>query len=799
MATPRNVVHLNQPREGRGVEGVKLPLAVIKLRDRCAGHIGKLIQRLFQAVDDNLFERAEKAGSNAEQTHFFDAMREIRMQKDRVQALCLQGVTEDFKFARRAREKMEAAFDAENLSLVQHDALEQQVAAEHMVRRTLEANQRELEHLSLRLDAIIPNARVEESNNPLGPERLVQNFMSASEGLDISIESRLVLYKLFEKQVLSQCGKVYEAANKYLIEQGVMPDLHSVRPGGMRKGPGAPVGGAGGHVIDGNSGAVHSAADLGAQGQGEAYGGGDTFEMLRHLLAHQTGGLHTGAVHTGSPAGGSGVSGGTRLPVMPQQTLLQVLSAAQQQYINQAVTQPLNYAQIVESNDQSTKTRVGPMDQDVMNLVSMLFEYILSDRNMPVKIKALLGRLQIPLLKVAILDRSFFSKNGHSARRLLNELASSAIGWTEVEKGEDPFLTRIESIVDTLVNDFEDDLTLFDQILEEFLVFAEGEKKRRRLLEQRLCDAEAGKARSDMARKTVQKALNSVLDGRQVPALVLNTLHQSWSNYLVLLCLKNGESSPAFAAGVTVARTLVEGVLEEEGLEPMGVDAIQSLIGRMQEGLSEASVPEFEKRRVLGKLEALLMEVSQRRIVATLEVEEDFLNLDPGAELNPGVDELSSPETAAGTVGAPEAGPGREEDSPVQLLDQEGIKQVDDADRITVEGRVALVEEEPEEAVEPDNVADEGLMKQVDALQVGCWVEIRESEEKRYRARLAAIIQSSGKYIFANRLGMKVAEKGRIGLAMAFKHGSIVVLDNSQLFDRALESVIGSLRGGKVN
>ena len=63
-----------------------------------------------------------------------------------------------------------------------------------------------------------------------------------------------------------------------------------------------------------------------------------------------------------------------------------------------------------------------------------------------------------------------------------------------------------------------------------------------------------------------------------------------------------------------------------------------------------------------------------------------------------------------------------------------------------------------------------------------------------FRSRLAAIIRATGKYIFVNRSGVKVAEETRMSLALALKSGRLQVLDDGMLFDRALEAVIGNLR-----
>ena len=90
------------------------------------------------------------------------------------------------------------------------------------------------------------------------------------------------------------------------------------------------------------------------------------------------------------------------------------------------------------------------------------------------------------------------------------------------------------------------------------------------------------------------------------------------------------------------------------------------------------------------------------------------------------------------------------------------------------------------------------FVQQVLRLSPGCWFEFK-SEEQPERCKLAAIIKATGKYIFVNRSGVKVAEKTKSGLAVELKRGTVQVLNDGLLFDRALESVIGSLRGRSHN
>jgi len=107
-----------------------------------------------------------------------------------------------------------------------------------------------------------------------------------------------------------------------------------------------------------------------------------------------------------------------------------------------------------------------------------------------------------------------------------------------------------------------------------------------------------------------------------------------------------------------------------------------------------------------------------------------------------------------------------------------------------------LIIDDPSLTLEQEEVEEESdeFTNVADSLRVGSWVEIGEEGKDRQRAKLAAIVRATGKYIFVNRIGMKVAERMRAELIEELKVGMISVLDNALLFDRALESVISGLR-----
>jgi hypothetical protein len=134
----------------------------------------------------------------------------------------------------------------------------------------------------------------------------------------------------------------------------------------------------------------------------------------------------------------------------------------------------------------------------------------------------------------------------------------------------------------------------------------------------------------------------------------------------------------------------------------------------------------------------------------------------------------------------------------VQLFERPSLKstRVDGPAMIEVRQEIVLrtADEGPVATASVFFHEDDVALLQVDQLRTGCWVEFQEDEENTLRCKLAAIIEATGKYIFVNRTGMKVQEHSRTGLALEFRRGAVRTLDDTLLFDRALESVLGNLR-----
>jgi hypothetical protein len=718
----------------------RLPVVLLQVRDKAAQQLKESLQTLFDNADDTLFEMADRAHNNAEQNVFFEAMRDLRLKRKSIERNFLDKFFEAFLRLGQyeiAEPILSEPVSFDKLALVHNDDLERTVAIDAMVTKVMNRDGVALSQLTTRLNELIPQPLTDETN-PLGPTLLCDFFLQAGRNLGVEIKVKLIILKLFEKYALTNADQLYEEANLLLISAGVLPDLKVLpsRRSTDRSSSTAPTTEA--QRAD-SAAMVQAAEKLDKSVQ-------EVFSALQELLVYVRGNL------TPRP------DNAAEARPISSQDLLRLLSHLQQ-YVPRAEN-PDDFdlrAQLEQLigrvSARSGKFRtVGTIDEDVINLISMLFEFILDDRNLPGSLRALIGRLQIPMLKVAVIDKSFFSRGSHPARRLLNEIASAALGWGGRDDSQrDSLYTRIDQIVQRLLHDFVDDPAIFTELLVDFLAFTSDERRRSELLEQRTRDAEEGRALAELARQRVQQALNDRLLGRTLPEVVVRLLQEAWSKVLLLTCLKHGEQSGEWAAGLQAMDDLIWSVEphDEPDARQRLLELVPGLLKSLRDGLSSAAFDPFATSEFFSQLEALHVQAFNH---------------------------VARPAGQADDVAGDEPG-----DGPTMMAVVEEIVLVAPGEQVISEPSLHL----------PEN--DEGLM-QVDKLRLGSWVEIQEDEDHKLRCKLAAIVEPSGRYVFVNRTGMKVLEKTRMGLAVEFRRGTIRVLDDSLLFDRALESVLGNLR-----
>jgi hypothetical protein len=816
------VVGIDGARRDVSHDTKPLPAPLIKLRDNFRDNTKQLLRKLFDSADDALFAMADKAGTNGDQSLYFDAMRELRLQKRGIAANVIMQVMNSFnEIKAKPLVKEDTSFDSfDDLSLVQNDELELKVAVEGMVSRMKNTVGRQLNDFDARVNHLMTMNGEANVACPGSPDVLCEAFSQGCAKLDVGIKAKLVVFKLFEKFVLSEMTKVYSQGNNILVQFGVLPQIRHAQqgPANPNSRNEAPYQAEGTSEFYPRSAGkpglqAHSGENIPTLNQAQCISGGqfDDLRVLLHESENEPASLHNSACSV----------------VVPQAKILSALSSQQRHYLNNTVSvhglKTLNFKSVLDAEIASgQQNSFSDLDSDVINLVSMLFEFILDDRQLQAPMKALLARLQIPILKVAIIDGSFFDRGGHPARKLLNEIASAAIGWNEKPEGQtDRLKDKIEGLVETILRDFDDNIELFTVLLADFTVFVDKEMRRGQLVEQRTKDSERGKAANDVAQKIVDDAIKALYEdqlsrGNKLPGCVPDFLNQAWRNVMVLSYLKQGEGSNEWQGALKLVKDLMWTVLPESSdfdVRGKFLKLVPSVMRRARSGLQDIAFDSFKTESLLSLIEqehvnvlnglqnyeeftkSLIDDDAVADLVKdTLEIEDDFKKFQakladdsesvsgpkPDVELRKGALSSNVNDSAVDACSAPvKLDPSDDDMSVTNTNDSEEL---------------ALLSSIEQTIAEPVLNESDPFIQQVDRLSISGWFEFC-SNETTERCKLAAIIKASDKYIFVNRSGVKVAEKSRAALAKELRLGTIQPLNDGLLFDRALESVIGCLRG----
>nr|WP_010133457.1 DUF1631 domain-containing protein [Microbulbifer agarilyticus] len=754
-----NVVSLQGGTRGKreSHSGASLPAAVEVVCDKSRQQLLELAKQVFAKVDDSLFAMAEKAHGQDEQDGLFQALRLLRVERRRVVELFVDKCGQAFHVQEAAVDD-EDPYAADNLSLVHNDDLEQLVAVDTMVANAKRDFAESLSAISVRLDTLL-SVKIYDKNNPLGPDAICDAFVEAARTLDLHIRARLTLLKKFEQVVMANLGKIYDECNNLFVEQGVLPTLkqRSARP---QRRPQSTQGTPG--------------EGAGASGQGA---------------------VQSGASAVGGVAGHGLVPLGSGVAPMAPQDLLSHLGALQShlpQSYGDGQVELLNVNNLLQNRlvEARESGALAKMDSDIIKLVEMLFSFILEDRNLAEPIKSQLGRLQLPLLKVAIADKSFFSKGGHPARKLLNELADACTGWQAKDNYEkDPLYKQISEVVARVLAEFDQDINIFSTLLESFRAFILRERKRAERLERRIVDEADGKAKTQAARARVAAVMDALMAERDLPPVVADWLQKVWSNMLFLTCIKEGTDSETWSRDVRTARDLVWSVhapMPESRKQLLGL--LPALQDRLKAGVEAVSLNKFEARRLFAGLKEIYRErfaLAQRLIQErSRQVEQEARAMAEAASQAEATEqELVAATDAAMQDAAEVATSEAVQETVAELPEMEALEQA-----------VAEVELQSD-ALDGEEIPETDThWQQTFRLAQGSWFELKRGEEEQFRCRLAAVIKDIDQFIFVNRNGAKVAEFTRAELAVALRKGELMSMDDGMLFERALQSVIGTVR-----
>ncbi len=678
--------------------------------------------------------------------------------------------------------------DYGNLSLVEEGDLEAIIALEGMIAHARNCDISEYLAFSTRLNELCFGVHIDESNNPMDPEQIGDAFKDAVKPLGMAPKSLLLLYRHFNTGVFHQLESVLTRANEIMVEHGIMADLDMAARAkkDIQNRRGAPR-----ERTDPTERAFQGGSGRGGSGRGESDNQSDQAAMSRQMFAMMQSLLHGAGAQAGSavaPAAGTAAAsqaapaalpsghashvmpnlqpgmmiGSQKVELVATEQLLDLISrldAAPADSAGGAMTgdqgkgeaksgsAPLDLSEslgklLASEGDKETFRAVDNQSADVINLITMLYEAIWDDGTVPIPIKELIGRTQITALKIALHDANFFDRDDHPARQLINELATAGIIWTESDKlDQDPMYRKMFEVVERMVDDYQQDSAYLDELLASFRQFKQEHMQGGQEVEARLKDADARAERLDEVKRYAHQRIRERILDERTPTVVREFLDNQFHRFLVEVILREGPGGNSW--------------------RPI-MNTIDVLLWTVQRDKTEADRQRFKK--VNGRL---LTNLARSMDVAGVEkVEADAI--------------LKRIQSAQRSI--------------LEQSAEDPVATAPADDSFEAWMQSAATEAQKYEADLPD---DDEHLQEVSRLPLGIWMEFDVDGQHAIRCTLAAKIASIDKYVFVNGQGVKVVEKSRIGLARELKAGSVRIISESPLLDRAMEIVIGRLRSGQ--
>jgi hypothetical protein len=392
-------------------------------------------------------------------------------------------------------------------------------------------------------------------------------------------------------------------------------------------------------------------------------------------------------------------------------------------------------AQLRSASPDQQAASLAEEDGDAIDLVAMLFDSINKDVRPNSAAATLLSKLQVPLLRVALQDKQFFTRQQHPARVMLNTIAETSAYFLSDEENDEALLGKMNAVVDRTVRDFDGDLGLFHNLLEDLSNHLQTVSRKAEVAERRHVEAARGREKLAMAREHASSAVEALLKHQNLPRFTHTLLNQAWTDVMALTSLRHGEESETWRQQLGVAERLIAIAKENRPSPPP--DAAE-LRHEIESALSQVGYQPDESAAIAQRLVA-----------------------------------------------------------PASGNDDDAASRTELTMRLKARARLGADHGAKAEAKVPLSAAEQVQYDALKHVPFGSWFEfITNQQGDSIRRRLSWFSPMTGHVLFVNHRGQKIGEHTLEGLARLMVRGEVrrVEEEKESMIDRAWNSVMSALK-----
>ncbi len=551
-----------------------------------------------------------------------------------------------------------ATADWQTLSLVDDSEMEERMFSDRIGQQISHACESELRELAAYMGSLLQTGRADQDRNPLRAEVLGAALYRAIEAASPQPDARKLLARELGAAIAKAMPECYTQILRGLQSRGVQPVVLRVSqvegPGNQlpgvnsgyaglsstrsqhgdldatsSSGAGTLGGGGGGgshhHARSprGGSTAAHGLGGPSTSGSGYARSGPSSrsglsavqadaqlMALLRHLtaVASRPGELDAAPRSLAASSGAGRFAGARASGAGSMESLASGSSPSAASALPYSTAEGLTGLMAVNliraHREELMQASGGKLDHMVIDVVGSLFDQILSDSRVPPQMARQIARLQLPVLRVALSDSSFFSSRRHPVRRFVNRIASLACAFDDFDDGPGrQFLERVRELVQEIVDGDFDQIELYGAKLAALEGFI-AEQTHQEVQSQGAAATLGSKESELRLQQRYMLQLQASLTPLQLPDYLRSFLSQVWSQALVLAVSRDGAASDRAQRYRRVGRDLVMSI------QPKGSPALRKkflmqlppLMKDLNEGLALVGWPEPAQREFFGKL-----------------------------------------------------------------------------------------------------------------------------------------------------------------------------------------------------
>ena len=460
------------------------------------------------------------------------------------------------------------------------------------------------------------------ASTPLSPRRIVEVFSQCLTPLALHNRIKPILYSLFEKHILTQLAKTYEEVNKRLIEADILPNIKYSR-----------------RIISHGHASPASSANTGSAKTGRQQPDAISTTATnryhspeRNARSTQSEGNHQPEEQTSTMqkswdsdiykaiqqlmAGSKQSQTATATPSQPiqthtQQDLLTALTRIQKRVLNEN-THPFTTKRSAKefkttlmkelAHQHGGNKALEEQASDTIDLISMVFDHIGGDRQLPRSYRNLFTHMQLPFIHSALEEPELLQNDNHPARQLLNSMADAAVQFEGAGHFEEDLRRRSHLVVESLLNSNDDDQEhQFKILLNDFRDHLDVLEHKARIIEQRSIEASKGHDRLLIARRQAASDIRNLIHKKKLPVFAREFLASVWTDLLVFTLLRH-ENGATYKKTMALTKSLVD-ILSGQKSDLAPEDLLKEVTIQLQ---SLGSYQQNHIERLVGNLSGCL-------------------------------------------------------------------------------------------------------------------------------------------------------------------------------------------------